>query len=124
MQIEHKVGYIPVTMDELMARFVTQMERDECLKAFKKSKKLFKTNNFRDHPNQVIEQGVAESLLALKNLIQKNTIITERQPNSENSLYLKLMERLQRKDLFNVFPIANSNECRVERTPKPTHLKQ
>ena len=78
MQIEHKIGYIPVTMDELMARFVTQMERDECLKAFTNSKKLFKASNFRDHPNQVIERGVAESLLALNNLMQKNTIITER----------------------------------------------
>lgn len=32
--------YIPVTMDELMARFVTNMERNECKNRFKDTKNV------------------------------------------------------------------------------------
>jgi hypothetical protein len=34
MAAKKQTYYIPVTMDELMARFVTNMERDECKKRF------------------------------------------------------------------------------------------
>jgi hypothetical protein len=35
---KRQTDYIPVTMDELMARFVTNIERDECKKRFRESK--------------------------------------------------------------------------------------
>lgn len=32
--------FIPVTMDELMARFVTNMERSQCVKRFEDTQKV------------------------------------------------------------------------------------
>ena len=41
MTRKKQLYYIPVTMDELMARFVTNMERSECKDQFKAHKKVF-----------------------------------------------------------------------------------
>lgn len=38
MAAQKQTYYIPVTMDELMARFVTNMERNECKKRFQQDK--------------------------------------------------------------------------------------
>ena len=44
---------------------------------------------------EIIEHSVEESINALKDLIGSNSIDMERQPNSENKLYLSIMERIQ-----------------------------
>lgn len=45
MTAKKQTYYIPVTMDELMARFVTNMERNECKTRFKEDKKVLCKEN-------------------------------------------------------------------------------
>ena len=80
-------------MDELMARFVTNMERNECKDRYKDERKPLYQGDFNDLDKVGIESCVSKSLAALKDLLSHNTIHMERQPNSENNLYLKLMEK-------------------------------
>jgi len=81
-------------MDELMARFVTNMERQDCKKRFKDEKKTLMQTELRSVPREEIEAHVEGSMLALKDLLSSNTIDMERQPNSENKLYLSILERI------------------------------
>ena len=76
-----------------MARFVTNMVRTECVDRFKDDKKLLVSGSLTNVNNEDIENSVLNSFGALKELLSHNTIHMERQPNSENNLYLKLMER-------------------------------
>jgi hypothetical protein len=46
----------------------------------------------------------------------------ERQPNSENHLYLKLMERAQEQNRFNLLNIVSSKTYHNIKTGKPKHL--
>jgi hypothetical protein len=80
-------------MDELMARFVTNIQRNECKERFNAEKTLLFEDQYNDIDNMMIEDSVVKSMQALKDLLGNNTIEMERQPNSENNLYLKLMER-------------------------------
>lgn len=98
MTAKKQTYYIPVTMDELMARFVTNMERNECKTRFKEDKKVLCKENLAAVDPQDIEDSVRLSFSALKDLLSNNTIHMERQPNTENHLYLKLMERAQEEN--------------------------
>lgn len=62
------------------------------------------------------------SFNALKDLLSSNTIEMERQPNSENHLYLKLMERAQEQNRFNLLNIVSSKTYHNIKTGKPKHL--
>ena len=46
MAAQKQTYYIPVTMDELMARFVTNMERNECKQRFQEDKQLLGAETF------------------------------------------------------------------------------
>ena len=81
-------------MDELMARFVTNMERNECTDRFKEERKVLFRKSLRNTSEEAVEQSVKQSVGALRDLLSSNTIEMERQRNSENNLYLKLMERV------------------------------
>ena len=84
--------YIPVTMDELMARFVTNMARNDLKDKLKVEKQIFFKENLCDLENQEIENGVHMSFSTMKDLLNNKPIDMDRQPNAENKLYLKLME--------------------------------
>lgn len=81
-------------MDELMARFVTNIQRNECKEQFNREKQLLQVKDLSQIDPTEIEKSVQLSFAALKNLLSSNTMHMERQPNSENHLYLKLMERV------------------------------
>ena len=115
--------YIPVTMDELMARFVTNMERNECKTRFKNTKHILFGQNLSDMDQQTIEAGVVDSFTALKDLLSSNTIEMERQPNTENHLYLKLMERAQEENQLKLINMKSSKKYHIVKTAKPKHLK-
>ena len=78
-----------------MARFVTNMERSDCERRFKDKRfPLFQDEKgFGKIENSKIEASVKQSVEAMNSLLSNNTIYMERQPNSENKLYLKLMEK-------------------------------
>lgn len=78
MSRKKQVFYIPVTMDELMARFVTNMERQDCKKRFKDEKKTLMNADLRSVPKEEIEAHVEASMLALKDLLRCSTIDMER----------------------------------------------
>lgn len=84
--------YIPVTMDELMARFVTNMERNELKEKFKSQRSVLMKQNLCGLENKIIENGVKLSFTTMKHMLNNKPIDMERQPNVENKLYLKLME--------------------------------
>lgn len=122
MTRKKQLYYIPVTMDELMARFVTNMERQDCKQRFKTSKKTLLVNDLRHVDRDDIETSVNESLSALKDLLGSNTIDMERQPNSENKLYLSIIERLQDEENFKLINMQSTKECNVVKKGKPGHL--
>ena len=98
MTRKKQLYYIPVTMDELMARFVTNMERQNCKDRFKSNKSALMGSSLKHIDREVIENSVEQSILALKDLIGSNSIDMERQPNSENKLYLSIIERVQENE--------------------------
>jgi hypothetical protein len=51
-------------------------------------------DNLKCVDKEDIEDSVMGSMIALKDLLGSNTIDMERQPNSENKLYLSLIERI------------------------------
>lgn len=51
-------------------------------------------NSLKHIDREVIEDSVEKSISALKDLIGSNSIDMERQPNSENKLYLSIIERI------------------------------
>ena len=63
-------------------------------------------------------------MMALKGLMLTNTIDTERQPNSENHLYLKLMEKAKEHIDLSFIKMANSKVYNLIITDKPEHLKK
>ena len=115
--------YIPVTMDELMARFVTNIQRNECKTRFSQEKKRLFSNKFAEMPSDQIEESVNKSMQAIKDLLSNNTIEMERQPNSENNLYLRLMERAQEENELHLINMHSSKKYRLVKTQKPRHLQ-
>jgi hypothetical protein len=71
-------------MDELMARFVTNIERDDCQRQFHAFRKVLETSDLANVEQQQIESSVKQSLTAMKDLLNYNLIEMERQPNCEN----------------------------------------
>jgi hypothetical protein len=63
------------------------------------------------------------SFAALKDLLSSNTIDMERQPNSENCLYLRLMERAQEENRLSLINMKSSKVYEIVKTGKPSHLK-
>ena len=115
--------YIPVTMDELMARFVTNMERADCQNRFKQEKANLYKDSLLKMNAESIEENVVKSMNALRDLLANNTIDMERQPNTENQLYLKLMERAQDENRLSLINMISSKKNHVIHTKKPDHLK-
>jgi len=109
-------------MDELMARFVTNLDRNECKLKFEDNKKLLYSKNFVATDSAEIEKSVKLSVNALKALLMSNTIDMERQPNSENHLYLKIMERAQEENKLNLINMVSSKIYQLVKTEKPKHL--
>ena len=68
------------------------------------------SENYSKLDGKQIEAGVTKSFNALQNLFESNTIQMERQPNTENNLYLKLMERAHEENSLNLINIANSKQ--------------
>ena len=58
MHAKKKSDYIPVKMDELMARFVTNIERNECKNRFHEDKRLLYSENLAEIPHEKIEDSV------------------------------------------------------------------
>ena len=70
--------YIPVTMDELMARFVTNMKRADCNARFSNQLEVVMQDNLISAERESVEEAVRESINALKELLNVNTIDMER----------------------------------------------
>ena len=86
--------YVPVTMDELMARFVVSMEREACQSRFADSTKVILHQNLdKVHQNKV-KAAVNSSFTALQDLIKCNTVDVQRYPNRESQGYLRLIEKM------------------------------
>ena len=62
------------------------------------------------------------SMEALQNLLASNTIDMERQPNSENRLYLRLMEKIQLEENFRLINMQSTKKVNVMKKGKPAHL--
>jgi hypothetical protein len=71
-------GYIPVTIDELMARFVTNMERSDCKEKFRQERKPLQNATIAGLDSGKIEDSVIKSLNALKDLLRNNTVDIKR----------------------------------------------
>jgi hypothetical protein len=78
MNAKNQSYYIPVTMDELMARFLTNFERNKCKSKFKIEKQPLYVKDLSGVDVVDIENSVKHSFDALKNLLSNNTIEMER----------------------------------------------
>lgn len=95
-------------MDELMARFQTNLERQDCKDRFKEKRGVLMVDNLKTVDKKDIEDSVLGSMIALKDLLGSNTIDMERQPNSENRLYLSLIERIQDENNFRLINVVSN----------------
>lgn len=86
-------NYVPVTMDELMTRFLHNIHRNEYLDDLNENRQLLELTDLKSEHDEAISQGVEKSMKALANLINQPAIDTNRQPNQENNLYLKLLAK-------------------------------
>jgi len=59
------VNYVPVTMDELMMRFVLNLHRNEHLDTYTSSRKILDKKDLRLEEEEEIKDGVANSMNAL-----------------------------------------------------------
>lgn len=62
-------SYVPVTMDELMVRFVLNMKRNEYKEAFDCSKAILERQDIRNETEEKITEGVEGSLGNLQNMM-------------------------------------------------------
>lgn len=122
MARKKQLYYIPVTMDELMARFVTNMERADCNSRFNEQLEVVMQDNLISTEREEVEEAVTQSIMALKDLLGVNTIDMERQPNSENKLYLSIIERIQEEEKFRLINMPSTKEANVIKTGKPAYL--
>ena len=84
--------YVPVTMDELMARFVVNMKRNEAKEQFELSKQLLMRKTLTKVPESEIEDSVQQSMSAFRDLLNTKVVTDSRQPNGENIVYLQCLE--------------------------------
>ena len=66
-----------------------------------------------------IRKSLKDSMAALKDLLSNNTIEMERQPNCENNLYLKLMEKAQEQNQLKLINLLSSKLHHLIKTRKP-----
>lgn len=66
-----------------------------------------------------IRKSLRDSMAALKELLSNNTIEMERQPNCENNLYLKLMEKAQEQNQLKLINLLSSKLHHLIKTRKP-----
>lgn len=91
-------NYVPTTMDELMDRFVLNMKRNDAIEKFDEEKKILYKDDIRNEEDDALTKGVVETLNAMNTLFDIPVMnVDERQPNTENKLYLKLL-RLATRD--------------------------
>ena len=110
-------------MDELISCFVTNMEISDYQNRFKQEKANLYKDSLLKMNAESIEENVVKSMNALRDLLANNTIDMERQPNTENQLYLKLMERAQDENRLSLINMISSKKNHVIHTKKPDHLK-
>ena len=70
--------YVPITMDELMLRFVINLRRGTQIDQFDEHKKLLEQSDLRFESEFDVKQSVEKSLIALKKLIGTKLIDEER----------------------------------------------
>lgn len=91
---KRRFEYIPVTMDELMARFTTNIEREKNAQTFSQAQQFLWQNSLQQFSREQIEAGIEKTVSSMEKLLATNTITQQRMPNSENRLYLELVERV------------------------------
>ena len=69
--------------------------------------------------SDLIRKSLKDSMAALKDLLSNNTIEMERQPNCENNLYLKLMEKAQEQNQLKLINLLSSKLHHLIKTRKP-----
>lgn len=62
-------NYVPVTMDELMTRFLHNIHRNEYMDDLTQNRQLLELNDLKSEHDEAISQGVEKSMQALANLI-------------------------------------------------------
>ena len=75
-----------------MARFVNNLERNGILERFCEDQKVLCQDSLHLNEATEVEEGVTSSFKALGELLTNKQSDNERLKNSENSLYLQLME--------------------------------
>jgi hypothetical protein len=86
-------NYVPTTMDELMGRFVLNIRRLNNQEEFELQRKLLDKPSLRHDSEDAITDSVQKCFQALDNLMKAPIMDANRQPNSENNLYLKLLTK-------------------------------
>jgi hypothetical protein len=83
-------------MDELMGRFVLNIRRLNNQEEFELQRKLLDKPSLRHDSEDAITDSVQKCFQALDNLMKAPIMDANRQPNSENNLYLKLLTKASR----------------------------
>jgi len=102
-------------MDELMARFTTNIEREKNAQTFSQAQQFLWKNSLQQFSREQIEAGIEKTVSSMEKLLATNTITQQRMPNSENRLYLELVERVQEEQKFKLINVMDSKVCQDRR---------
>lgn len=58
-------GYVPVTMDELMIRFIQKFNRNEHIETYNRNKEILEKDNLKGKPDHEISEGVEKTLKSI-----------------------------------------------------------
>ena len=116
--------YVPVTMDELMARFVVNMKRNEAKEQLESSCGLLMKKTLSKVQNEAIVDSVQKSMSAFRDLLNTKVVTDSRQSNGENKVYLQCLEKSTKKNNLEVIGCQGQTVCEIIRMKKPAHLKQ
>ena len=93
----NKKEYVPVTFDELMARFILNLERDKHEDSHEESKLILERDHLRSTSCSQIELSLTNSLEGFKGLFNIDIIDPKREPRKENKGYLKCLATSTKK---------------------------
>ena len=107
-----------------MARFTTNIEREKNAQTFNQAQQFLWKNSLQQFSREQIEAGIEKTVSSMEKLLATNTITQQRMPNSENRLYLELVERVQEEQKFKLINVMDSKVCHRIVGPKPTTAEE
>jgi hypothetical protein len=110
------LNYVPTTMDELMSRFVFNIERSGMKEQFEDARQLLAQPSLLEETDEDIKQSVKESLGALQDMMFQDMFSDTKLANTQNGLYLKQLAQATKEGNLQLIKCGEGlNKCIIVR---------